>query len=219
MAFENNTERYDNWFVRHEKAYLSELNAIRQLLPDHSYAVEIGVGTGRFAEELDVQIGIDPSRSMLREASARGVHVIAGVAEALPIRDGVFDSCLVVTTICFVDDAAVMLDEAYRILRPGGLLIVGLIDRVSTIGKEYVAHQSESVFYREATFFSIGEVNALLTDAGFGDLKWVQTLFEPPSQAEAVEPCRPGFGEGSFVVVSARRASSPSLPDTRVLVT
>jgi ubiquinone/menaquinone biosynthesis C-methylase UbiE len=204
-AFEANTGRYDDWFIRHEAAYISELRAVRSLLVQHSFGLEIGVGTGRFAAELGIQTGIDPSRNMLRKARERGLRVAGATAEALPFSDDTFDVCLVVTTICFVDDAAAMVREAYRVLKTGGTLIVGLIDRESRLGREYVAHQSESVFYRQATFYSANEVEALLAQAGFQQPEWVQTLFEPRSRTGVDEPTRPGFGEGSFVAVRARR--------------
>jgi ubiquinone/menaquinone biosynthesis C-methylase UbiE len=55
------------------------------------------------------------------------------VAEALPFADGEFDYTLIVTTICFVDDAAAMLHEAARVLRPAGDLVIVLIDRDSPL--------------------------------------------------------------------------------------
>lgn len=41
--------RYDDWFERHRAAYLSELLAVRALLPWEGRGLEVGVGTGRFA--------------------------------------------------------------------------------------------------------------------------------------------------------------------------
>jgi SAM-dependent methyltransferase len=203
--FVRHYRRYDEWFERHQPAYLSELLAVRALLPWEGGGLEIGVGTGRFAAPLGVQFGIDPAAEVLGYARARGVCVAAARAEALPFADASFDCALVVTTICFVDDAAAMLREVARVLRPDGTLVIGLIERESPLGREYVAHQAENVFYRAARFYSASEVAKLLTGAGFQNLTWVQTISKPLAQIRDVEPIRDGTGRGAFLVVSARR--------------
>jgi SAM-dependent methyltransferase len=203
--FVRHHRRYDEWFERHSAAYLSELLAVRALLPWRGRGLEIGVGTGRFAAPLGVEFGIDPAAEMLGYASNRGVCVACAVAEALPFADGAFDYALIVTTICFVDDAGAMLREAARVLRPTGDLIIGLIDRDSPLGREYLAHQAENVFYREARFFSAAEVEMLLRETGFGEFVWIQTLSVPLSQVRDIEPLSAGVGRGAFLVIRARR--------------
>jgi SAM-dependent methyltransferase len=203
--------RYDDWFERHRAAYLSELLAVRALLPWKGLGLEIGVGTGRFAGPLGVHFGIDPAGETLSYARGRGVSVARAVAEALPFADKVFDHALVVTTICFVDDARAMLREIARVLRPEGKVIIGLIDRGSALGKDYVAHQGENVFYREATFYSALEVEALLQETGFSHLVWVQTLSTPLSEIHDIEPISAGTGRGAFVVVRAQASWKTSV--------
>ncbi len=206
QPFVSHHRRYDNWFERHWSAYLSELLAVRALLPWEGRGLEIVVGTGRFAGPLGIKFGLDPAGEMLGYAHARGVNVAGAVAEALPFAEAAFDYALVVTTICFVDDARAMLREIARVLRPGGKLIIGLIDRESALGKDYVAHQAENVFYRAAQFYSAREVEALLKEAGFEDLVWVQTLSSPLSQIREIEPTTSGTGRGAFVVVRTQTA-------------
>jgi SAM-dependent methyltransferase len=196
--------RYDDWFERHRAAYLSELLAVRALLPLEGQGLEIGVGTGRFAAPLGVKFGIEAAAETLTYARVRGVSVARAVAEALPFANAVFDYALVVTTICFVDDARAMVREIARVLRAEGKVIIGLIDRESPLGQDYVAHQAENVFYREATFYSAVEVEALLKETGFSDLVWAQTLSTPLSETREIEPIRAGTGRGAFLVVSAQ---------------
>jgi SAM-dependent methyltransferase len=138
--------RYEAWFERHEAAYLSELLALRALVPWSGLGLEIGVGSGRFAAPLGIRVGVDPSPRMLALAPARGIAVVQGVAEVLPFAPASFDHALVATTICFVDSPAYMLAEAHRVLRPGGTLVIGFVDRQSPIGQDYLAHQAENVF-------------------------------------------------------------------------
>jgi SAM-dependent methyltransferase len=203
--FEVYHHRYDDWFIRHAAAYQSELLAVRTLLPWSGLGLAIGVGTGRFAAPLGVQVGIDPSRAVLDYAANRGILTVQATAEALPFSDCSFDYALSVTTICFVDDATTMLSEAYRLLKPGGELVIGFIDRTSDLGQHYLAHQAENVFYRDATFYSANEVEQLLTDTGFIEPVWVQTLSKTLDDTNAIEPLRAGYGQGAFVTVKACR--------------
>ncbi|KPV41877.1 methyltransferase type 11 [Thiohalorhabdus denitrificans] len=203
--FEAHHQRYEAWFGEHEAPYISELLALRPFVPWRGRGLEIGVGSGRFAAPLGVQVGVDPSPAMLAYAAARGIEPVEGVAEDLPFAAGSFDYALVVTTICFVDSAAAMVAEAYRVLRPGGRLVIGFIDRESDLGQEYLAHQEESVFYREAVFHSADEVARLLADAGFAVGEWAQTLAHPLPETREIEPLWPGRGRCAFVVVATER--------------
>lgn len=203
--FEVHYHRYEAWFAAHQAAYLSELLALRAFVPWSGEGIEIGVGSGRFAAPLGIAMGIDPSPAMLALAASRGIQAIQGVAEALPFPAASFDHALVVTTICFVDSPARMLVEGYRVLRPGGRLVIGFIDRESPIGQDYLAHQTESVFYRDATFYSADEVEDLLRQAGFAIDAWGQTLAHSLSETREMEPLRQGRGRCAFVVVSASR--------------
>lgn len=201
--FEAHAERYEAWFERHDAAYVSELLALRPFVPLTGRGLEIGVGSGRFAAPLGVQVGIDPSRAMLDRARARGIEVFEGTAEHLPFADDSFDHALVVTTLCFVDSPAAMLAQARRVLKPGGVLVMGFIDRDSALGRHYESHREASVFYRDATFYSASDVERLVIDAGFSILSWAQTLSRSLEETEHIEPVRPGRGQCAFVVVHA----------------
>ena len=104
-----------------------------------------------------------------------------------------------------MDDATAMLTEAHRVLKPGGELVIGFIDRTSDLGQDYLAHQAGNVFYREATFYSADEVEQLLLDTGFTESVWLQTLSKTLEETGEIEPLHAGYGQGAFVVVKANR--------------
>ena len=203
--FEQNVQKYEEWFTKNPWAYKAELRAVKPLLPDKKYGVEIGVGTGRFAGPLGIKVGIDPSSRMREIARQRGIHVLDGVAEELPFGDSKLDFVLMVTTVCFVDDIDRSFQEAYRVLAKEGFLIVGLVDRNSPLGKMYLKHQNESAFYKEATFFSADEIIEVMARTGFTDYTCLQTLFGDLSGIQETEPVKPGYGEGGFVVVRGKK--------------
>ncbi|WP_394340756.1 class I SAM-dependent methyltransferase [Natrinema sp. CBA1119] len=121
--FERHADRYDDWFEANPDAYRSEVEALRRLLPEPGFGVEIGVGSGRFASPLGMQVGVDPASEMLAHARDRGIDVVKGVAEALPFPADTFDTALLVTTICFVDDISRTITEARGVLRPDGSFV------------------------------------------------------------------------------------------------
>ncbi len=201
--FASQHQDYDAWFEQHQAAYLSELLAVRALLPLEGRGLEIGVGTGRFAGPLGIGFGIDPVAEMLGHCQTRHVAVARAMAEALPFANVSFDYVLAVTAICFMNGVDLALQEAWRVLRPGGAIIIGFIDRESPLGQSYLARQSKSVFYCDAHFFSASEVAKLLDASGFVDQVWLQTLSAPLAQNGEIEPARPGTGSGAFLVVRA----------------
>jgi SAM-dependent methyltransferase len=203
--FEKYVEQYEAWFVKNRWAYEAELQAVKAMLPTEGLGVEIGVGTGRFAEPLGIKIGMEPSKRMREIAQQRGIQVINGVAEALPFQGSKFHFALMVTTICFVDNAKKAILEAQRILSNEGFLIIGFVDRSSMMGQAYLDHQDESVFYKEATFFSVNELIEIMNQSGFTDLIFKQTIFQTLSEITRNEPVKPGYGDGSFVVIRGKK--------------
>jgi ubiquinone/menaquinone biosynthesis C-methylase UbiE len=203
--FEEHTKKYEDWFERNRFAYKSELQAVKQMLPKKGKCVEIGVGSGRFAAPLGIKYGLEPSPKMRAIAKKKGIEVIDGVAEKLPYNDESFDYALMVTTLCFLDDVDRAFSEVHRVLRPEGYFINGFVDKESKIGKSYENHKQENVFYNTATFYSVDEVVKHLEKTGFNNFNFNQTIFHSLGDIKSVEPVKEGYGEGSFVVVRARK--------------
>ncbi|MFO7991028.1 MAG: class I SAM-dependent methyltransferase [Thermoplasmata archaeon] len=203
--FDENRDRYEEWFDRHPEVYRWELDAVEELLPGSGKSIEIGVGSGRFSEPFSIEYGVDPSDKMLMIAKGRGIQVVKGIGEELPIKGGVFDTVLIVTTICFFEDVEMALKEANRVLKQGGNIVIGFIDKESPLGIEYRRKKGQNVFYREAQFFSVEQVENLLNNAGFSEFEYVQTVFHGLNSVDGVEGVKMRYGEGSFVVIKGRK--------------
>lgn len=167
-VFERHAGAYDDWFVKHRKVYLSELARIGRAFPvPDARTVEVGVGSGRFAAPLGIPIGIEPSVALGRMARSRGVEIIRGVGECLPLKDESCSAILMVTVICFFDDPAMAFGEAYRVLVPGGALVAGFLERKSVAIQAYLRGNEEHRFLSQGRFYSSDEVQSLLRDTGF----------------------------------------------------
>ncbi len=205
LVFEKHAREYDRWFETNTYTYESEVLAVQSLLPRGGKGLEVGVGTGRFASKIGIKVGVEPAQAMALIARQRGMQVYEARAEALPFADKSFDFVMMVTTICFLQDVLQALQETRRILKVGGNIIIGMIDKDSPLGKSYEAKKWKSTFYRYAHFYSVAQVVDWLSQLGFGTIKTCQTIFKPPNEMNAVEPVKDGHGEGGFVVIAAQK--------------
>jgi ubiquinone/menaquinone biosynthesis C-methylase UbiE len=207
QIFEESAWEYDAWFDRHRAVYESEITALKRFLVPGGRSLEIGVGTGRFAVPLGIQVGVEPARAMAGIAQTRGTIVIMATAEALPFGPASFHLVALVTVLCFLQDPVRALEEATRVLRPGGQLLIAMIDKDSPLGRSYEAHKQESKFYCQARFYSVSQVMGWLEKLAYQKVDTCQTIFRDLTGLTSLEPTRTGHGEGAFVVISARKGT------------
>lgn len=202
--FEMHYMEYDAWFDRNVNAYESELLAIREVLPPLGDWVEIGAGSGRFASRLGIATGVEPADGIATLARARGVNVLKGKAECLPLRKATIDAAFLITTLCFVDDVNRTFREVSRVLRAGGHVVVAFIPKDSRFGELYCDNASEDHFFRHATLRTKQRVFDAIEAAGLEIERIVQTLTGTPERAnDRIEPPAEGHERGSFIVVRA----------------
>ena len=205
QSFDKYSAQYDDWFVRNKFVFLSEVAAIKKLLPKKGTIIEIGIGSGIFAEALNIKEGVEPSKAMRKRAAKRGIKTINAVAENLPYPAQSIDTIVMITTICFVDDINKTFTEIKRILKKNGKIILAFVDKNSQTGRIYQKNKEKSQFYKEATFFGTEELYEILNNTGFEIKETVQTLFTENKQIKQVQEIENGYGKGSFVVIKAEK--------------
>jgi ubiquinone/menaquinone biosynthesis C-methylase UbiE len=206
QPFDSHLAEYERWFIDHHYVFQSELAAIQNVIPPSGTGMEVGIGSGIFAKPLGIKEGVEPSLAMREKAMERGIHPTDGIAEELPYPDNSFDFVLMVTTICFVDDLEKSFSEAGRVLKSKGSLINGFVDKNSPLGKMYLMHKDESLFYRDAVFWSTEEVYGMLDKTGFKINITLQTVFGSLDSIGNIQEPEEGYGKGSFVVIKASRS-------------
>ncbi len=207
--FDSAARRYDRWFetAGGKAIFEIEKSCIRRAIGDfHGRWLEVGVGSGRFAEALGTREGIDPSREMLLLAARRGIHVVQGVGEALPYRDLSFDGVTLITALCFVDDQFQTVSECYRVLNAEGILAVGIVPSDSSWGKSYARKAVDGhPIYSKAKFRTCHDVVGMCSDVGLDPSGAVGCLFTLPDQ-EPVFRLEDGINEqAGFVVMRFRK--------------
>jgi SAM-dependent methyltransferase len=204
--FETKLAEYEAWFERYPHVFQSEVEAIRDFLPPgNSRGLQVEIRTGHYAEALGIKEGTESVAAMREMAIKKGFEVMDATAEALPYKDITFDFVLMNFCISYFNDVQAAFREAQRVLKPGGTLIVGFVDRDSPLGAEYEEKRETSPFYKHANFYAPKTVINWLLETGFTQIKPVQTLFNPLDQINDTQLAKPGFGEGSYVIIDAIR--------------
>ena len=187
-----NPEEYDAWYKtslgalsdKLEKELVFSLIEIK-----HGDAVlDAGCGTGNYTIELakrgaDV-IGIDSSEEMLNFArqKVKEERFTADfqVADALnlPFPDESFDLILSNGLLCFLTQPEKALIEMRRVLKPGGRLIIGVLNRWSPWALfRRIKGLFKDTIYNQAHFISPPELEGLIRGVGFDAKETRSCLF------------------------------------------
>lgn len=202
--FDAHVLEYESWFEAHPNEYLAEIQALKMhfnRLPEAIRGIEVGLGTGRFSQPLGILEGVEPATRMAEKARSRGIEVMQARAEKLPYADLQFDFVLFVT-VCHLDSAELAFREAKRVLKHGGLLIIGFLPEDRPFAQEYRGRKKWSVFYKNAKFYTVSRIFKMVQDLGFKSPEWSQTLFGPVNNLEVDQFAKTGSDSGSFVVLS-----------------
>jgi ubiquinone/menaquinone biosynthesis C-methylase UbiE len=212
--FDSLASAYDAWFDDEGKLIFTiEVKGFQKVLPLLPKPwLEVGVGSGRFAQSLGIEIGLDPSIKLLDMARKRDINVLVGRGEDSPVRDGSFNTVFLIVTLCFVQSPLALLIEANRFLKRGGKAVLGLVLRESPWGRFYQAKgEGGHRFYQHATFYSYNEVETLLRQAGFEIEQVISTLYQKPGEVDHMEPPQEGFSsDAGFSVIVAGRSLTGS---------
>lgn len=179
------TERLERAAVFHLAGPLAGLDVLDVGCGDGAYALAAARDGAR-------AVGVDASPAAVEAAglaSARAglpATFQLGTAERLPFEAGRFDAVLAVTVLCFVGDARTAVQEMARVLRPGGLLVIGDLGRWSSWSAwRRLRGWAGDPTWRRARFRSLAELQWLMRFAGLEPRGWRGAAYYPPIGAIA----------------------------------
>jgi SAM-dependent methyltransferase len=120
--------------------YLRTLDLLERFVPPAADVLDVGGGTGVYAEPL-VAAGhrvrlVDPMPSHIDAAAAAGIDALVGDARTLDEPDAAYDVVLLLGPLYHLverGDRVLALQEARRVLRPGGLVLAAAISRHASL--------------------------------------------------------------------------------------
>ena len=227
--FDEHADQYDAWYdsAVGRRVARAEVACLREVSTSFvAPSLEVGVGTGRVAMALGVDVGVDPAYGALVWAQSRGVRTAVARGEALPFPDRTFGLVVLSATLCFARDPAALLREARRVVRDAGRVAVGVVPRDSPWGRRYEEWgRAGHPFYSLARLYSVDEVRSLVDDTDLTLDRVRATLWGDPEHVDdhalvVVDPStgRTVTGAG-FVALGASRSSEPRVTRTTSGVT
>ena len=187
-AFDAVASLYDSWFETPLGRTVDELekDLLWKLIGSgDGRALDVGTGTGHFAVEFVSRgwtaVGLDLSAEMLAVARGKGaaLSLTRGDAGALPVASESFDLVLSVTALEFVAHPHQALQEMWRALRPGGRLVMGVLNAWSpwAWARRLESRKAETPFSGARFFAPTAFVRILRR---FGSVHWSSSVFVGP---------------------------------------
>lgn len=155
---------------------LRERKLLSNYIPKRSRVLVVACGTGRhhkfLINELACEvIGLDLSIKMLTIARSKvKTELVAGVAEYLPFREGIFDAVICSRALYLFADKRAFLKEAYSVLRRFGCLCVSTVSKGLRITRLLIALRllvSDPTSYP----YNAKDLARMLNEAGFNKVE------------------------------------------------
>jgi 2-polyprenyl-3-methyl-5-hydroxy-6-metoxy-1,4-benzoquinol methylase len=138
------------------------------------HILDVGCSSGSsvlIAKEMGLDAeGVDTSEKAVQMGKERGLNVHAGFLHDVAFASDSFDAITLYEVIEHVDTPIHLLTECHRILRPGGVLVVGTGNTDSwtkKMRKDKWEFFNMSYFGGHVSFFSTGSMKTLASHTGF----------------------------------------------------
>lgn len=140
--------------------------------PSAGSVLEIGCGDGRLTAEFlkvsDTILALDPDPGSIEKARyllGKGVRLVLGSGESLPLADNIFDTVIFSLSLHHHPDPGNALAQARRVLKEGGRILVLEPESGSPFNRCFKLVDDEDEAYEKAAA-AVGRCGADLVDHG-----------------------------------------------------
>ena len=229
QKFDGYAAKYDEWFMKNENLFTSELRLFKKVLGDISgkKLLSVGCGSGLFESYIDCSNieGIEPSEDMGNIAVKRGVNVIKfGLIEDVDLPDNEYDVIYFNGSSSYMEDLVPVYEKSLKALKAGGRLILLDVPKESAFGFMYLLGKSLNTYDHEylegampelpyplalaasGVWHTTEEKIGVLKDLGITKFSFYQTLVKNPLYTnEEPEEVIEGYKSGGYVAIIAEK--------------
>lgn len=229
QKFDGYAEKYDEWFMKNENLFMSELRLFKTALGDieGKKLLSVGCGSGLFESYIDCTNieGIEPSEDMGKIAEKRGVNVIRyGLIEDVDLPEDYYDIIYFNGSMSYIPDITPVCEKSLRALKDGGRLILFDVPKESAFGFMYLLGKSLNTYDHEflegampklpyplalacsGVWHTTEEKIDALKSLGIEKFSYYQTLIKNPLYTnEEPEEVSEGYKSGGYVAIIAEK--------------
>lgn len=229
QKFDGYAAKYDEWFMKNEHLFTSELRLFRKALGDitDKKVLSVGCGSGLFESYIDCSNveGIEPSEDMGKVAEKRGVNVIKyGLIEEVDLPENNYDIIYFNGSSSYIEELAPVYGKCLKAIKEGGRLILLDVPKESAFGFMYLLGKSLNTYDHEylrdampelpyplalaasGIWHTTEEKIHVLKDLGIEKFTFCQTLLKNPIYTnEEPEEVVEGYKSGGYVAIIAEK--------------
>lgn len=229
QKFDGYAAKYDEWFMKNENLFISELRLFKKVLGDieGKKLLSVGCGSGLFESYIDCSNieGIEPSEDMGQIAVKRGVNVIKfGLIEDVDLPENEYDIIYFNGSSSYMEDLVPVYEKSLKALKAGGRLILLDVPKESAFGFMYLLGKSLNTYDHEylegampelpyplalassGVWHTTEEKINVLKNLGVSKFTFYQTLVKNPLYTnEEPEEVIEGYKSGGYVAIIAEK--------------
>lgn len=229
QKFDGYADKYDEWFMKNENLFTSELRLFKKVLGDISgkTLLSVGCGSGLFEsyiENSNIE-GIEPSADMAEIARKRGINVIKiGLIEDVELTDDKYDIIYFNGSSSYMEELSHVYGKCLKALKENGKLILLDVPKESAFGFMYLLGKSLNTYDHEflegampelpyplalaasGVWHTTEEKINVLKNLGINKFSYYQTLIKNPLYTnEEAEEVLEGYKSGGYVAIIAEK--------------